>query len=99
MTMAEAKANQERIAQHYNLGWWYGTRCAKCCGVYPKFMRRETFDPKAAYYQCEVCGRRTEYYTMPWLAEEAWNKGETIGGGGHQMTLWEMWEMDEQHEG
>ena len=78
MTEAEAKANQDRIiAKGYELGWWYGTRCKKCCGVYPKFKTKDTFDPCNAYYECEVCGRRTvKEYTMPWLAEEAWNRDE-----------------------
>lgn len=78
MTAAEAKANQDRIvADGYELGWWYGTGCKKCCGVYPKFMTRNTEDTRSAYYECEVCGKRTkEYFTMPWLAEEAWNRDE-----------------------
>lgn len=87
MTITEAKANQNRIvALGYELGWWYGVRCRKCCGVYPKFMTRDIQDPKNVYYQCEVCGRRTaDDYTMPWMAEEAWNAVDTIGGD--QMTL------------
>lgn len=77
MNASEAKANQDRIINTFGeagLGWWYGTRCKKCCGVYPKFKTKDTFDPCNAYYECEVCGRRTvKEYTMPWLAEEAWN--------------------------
>lgn len=78
MTREDAKSNQDRVSEHYNLSWWYGTNCRKCCGVYPKLMRKETFNPKDLYYQCEVCGKRTDLYTMPWLAEEAWNNGEFI---------------------
>lgn len=32
----------------------------------------------ACWYQCEVCGRRTEPQTMPWIAEKVWNKGEYL---------------------
>lgn len=72
MTASEAKANQERIAERFDLGWWYGIRCKKCCGVYPKFMK--SGDLLKCFYQCEVCGKRTPNdHEMPWLAEEEWN--------------------------
>lgn len=77
MTEAEAKANQDRIAKHFNLGWWYGTRCKKCCGVYPKL--EHTDDLLKCFYECEVCHKRTAPAKMPWIAEEAWNNGEVIG--------------------
>lgn len=80
MKASEAKANQERIAKHFKLEWWYGTNCKPCCGVYPKLMFEGQSASTRDYYQCEVCGRRTKSYLMPRLAEEAWNKGETIGG-------------------
>lgn len=77
MTASEAKTNQDKlVAKGMQLGWWYGTRCKKCCGVYPKFMTKDIQDPCNAYYQCEVCGKHTDLYTMPWLAEEAWNSME-----------------------
>lgn len=82
MTRNEAKANQDRIAINYDLGWWYGTRCAKCCGVYPKLMR--TGDLLKCFYECEVCHKQTAPALMPWLAEEAWNNGEFISG---QMSI------------
>ena len=72
MTAEQAKANQDRIAKRFNLGWWYGTGCKKCCDVYPKFMTTEGMNHKC-YFQCEVCGKRTKEYEMPWVAEEAWN--------------------------
>lgn len=78
MTAEEAKANQEEIAKNYNLGWWYGVNCEKCCGVYPKSMRENSFARADCYYQCEVCGKRTAGYTMPWLSAEAWNNHEWI---------------------
>ena len=71
MTPEEAKANQDRIAEHYKLGWWYGVNCKKCHGVYPKFMN--TNDMNKCFYQCEVCGRKTGVHDMPKQAEDDWN--------------------------
>ena len=79
MTREEAAAHQAEMAKHYNLAYWYGTRCKKCCGVFPKFKTSLGFDSKC-WYECEVCGTRTEEKSMPWLAEEAWNKGELVPG-------------------
>lgn len=76
MTTEEAAANQKRIAERYNLGWWYALNAEKCCGVFPKVMTANTLDVKDCYLQCEVCRKRTKLYTMPWLAVEAWNKHE-----------------------
>lgn len=95
MTEEQAKANQDRIAKQYELGWWYGTRCRKCCGVQPKYMSKDIMNPYAAYYECEVCGKHTGLYTMPWLAEEAWNRGETAGGY-KQMSLFDMMEEEDE---
>lgn len=76
MTPEEAKAEQARIAQHYRLEWYYGTDCTPCCEVYPKF--KSTRGPEdLCYYECPVCGKRTEGHSMPWLARDAWNRGET----------------------
>ena len=74
MTKEEAKANQDRIAKHYKLCWWYGTNCRKCCGVYPKIVVRHIDNPKDVHMECEVCGRKTSEHTMPYLAEEEWNE-------------------------
>lgn len=80
MTREEAKANQDEIERGpFKLSYWYGTNCEKCCGVYPKF--RTGYDPAkhmqdACWYECEVCGKRTEFFGMPWQAEEAWNAGK-----------------------
>lgn len=77
-TYEKVKEEQDRLkANGYYLGWWYGVSCKKCCGVYPKFMKKEGFDPKDCYYQCEVCGRRTAPEVMPWIARDAWNLGKT----------------------
>lgn len=77
MTAKEAKANQDRIAKNFNLGWWYGVNCEKCCGVYPKLMVSGNCN-EFCYFQCEVCGKRTKKEVMPWVAEEAWNRHEWI---------------------
>lgn len=77
MTSEEAKREQDRIAEHYNLGWWYGTGCEKCCGVFPKFMVANGMSTDC-WYECEVCGKRTPPKNMPLVAEEAWNRGEVI---------------------
>ena len=37
MTREEAKAEQDQLAEHYDLGFWFGTKCKPCCGVFPKF--------------------------------------------------------------
>lgn len=83
MTQEEAKAYQDKIvADGYELGWYFGTRCKKCCGVYPRFITSCSMNMKD-YYRCDVCGKRTEEFEMPWLAEEAWNAGKTF-------TPWEQ---------
>ena len=77
MTKEEAKAKQDRIVeQGFKLSWWYGTNCKKCCGVFPKFCTEG--DPAAdkCFFECEVCGKRTEGFMMPWQAEKAWNNDE-----------------------
>lgn len=76
MTKEEAKAKQERIAKDFNLGWWYGTRCEKCCEVYPKLDVEGSSADGRCFYTCEVCGKRTRGFGMPWQAEEAWNNHE-----------------------
>ena len=84
MTRAEAVAEQERIGRLYNLGWYYGTNCEKCCGVYPRFHDIGSNARDSVYYQCDVCGKRTPAFSMPYLAEEAWNRGEWLT---HQTRL------------
>lgn len=74
MTREEAIKNQEEIAKNYELSWWYGTNCEKCCGVYPKFRTSTGLD-SYCWYECEVCGKRTENASMPWIAEREWNNG------------------------
>lgn len=81
MLPEEAMAEQERIVKHFNLGWWYGVECKRCCRVFPKAMTTGTNDPNDFYYMCPVCGKRTRPVSMPWLARDEWNAGRTIGDG------------------
>ena len=74
MTAAEAKARQDELSKHFKLSYWYGTGCEKCCGVYPKFMTGGV-QGNDCWYQCEVCGKRTEPQLMPWIAAREWNEG------------------------
>lgn len=76
MTKEEAKAKQDDLAKHYDLAFWYGVRCEKCCGVYPRLETAGHWSADDVYYQCEVCGKRTKGFLMPHLAEQAWNNHE-----------------------
>ena len=79
MTAEEAKKYQDQIvAEGWDLGFWYGTKCAKCCGVYPKFVNVYTDGQDLCRYECEVCGKKTAVYSMPWLARDAWNNGKFV---------------------
>ena len=77
MTREEAKAEQDRLSSMgIDLGWYFGTRCEKCCGVYPRFHDNGGTGRNTCWYECDVCGKRTELHVMPWVAEEAWNRHE-----------------------
>lgn len=77
MTTEEAKKHQDQMeADGWPLQFWYGTNCTKCCGVYPKLITHIGGNDDLCRYECEVCGRKTAAYSMPWLAEQAWNNGE-----------------------
>ncbi len=84
MTREEAIAKQADLAKDYDLSYWYGTNCTKCCDVFPLFKTSQGFDSQC-WYECEVCGKKTEPQSMPWLAREAWNRGEFMQT---QMSLW-----------
>ena len=71
-----SKRNQEELSRHFDISHWYGTRCVQCCGVFPKSMESGGME-NLSYYQCEVCGKRTGLYEMPWQARDAWNNGIT----------------------
>lgn len=83
MTREEAKRKQEELGKHYNLGFWYGIRCEKCCGVFPKLVTRGSATSTCAY-MCEVCGRSTAWKDMPWEAEKEWNEQD------RQMTIFDF---------
>ena len=79
MTAEEAKKHQDQlVAEGWDLGFWYGTKCEKCCGVYPKFENVYVSGEDLCRYECEVCGKKTAAYSMPWLARDAWNNGNVI---------------------
>lgn len=85
MTRQEAINEQNRLAIFFgeeNLGWWFGTRCERCCDVLPRFVSKNTNDKyHSCAYRCDVCGKQTEWTGMPWQAEEAWNNHEYQGVG------------------
>ncbi len=89
LSKEEAKRKQDELAKHYDLGFWYGTGCKKCCDVYPKIMiTNATHDQ--CYFQCEVCSKRTEAVDMPWVSEKLWNEGKTFYEcGSVQLSLFE----------
>ena len=82
MTAEEAIRKQNEIAEHFDLGFWYGVGCERCCGVFPKLIGGIGGALDLCRYECEVCGKTTNVYEMPWLAEEAWNKGLFVTGQG-----------------
>lgn len=93
MTQQQAIQHQAELAKHYHLGWWYGTRCRKCCGVFPKIVTDSSALNRGCYYECEVCGRKTGWSEMPWIAEERWNAGETTVPV-QQMSLFDYLEVE-----
>jgi hypothetical protein len=72
-TAEEEKAHQERLGK--SVGFWYGTKCEKCCGVYPKFFTTLGFE-NLGYYVCMVCGKESKHCDMNWQARDAWNAHE-----------------------
>ena len=86
----EIKAHQDSLDK--NAGWYYGTDCKKCCGVYPAFFTEQTFDSKG-YYVCLVCGKESKHEVMPWIAAREWNRGNFIfdpQAENYQMTIFDI---------
>ena len=86
-TTEEIKAHQDKLGN--NASWYYGTWCNKCCGVYPAFMKEQTFDDKG-YYVCLVCGKESIHTDMPWQARDEWNAGNYVFNpqtDNYQMTI------------
>ena len=82
MTAEEAKRHQDQlVAEGWTLSFWYGTKCTKCCGVYPKIVTHIAPNDLCRY-ECEVCGKTTDPCSMPWLAEQAWNEGRFVSAQG-----------------
>ena len=73
MTKEDAKREQEELGKYFNLAWWFGTGCEKCCEVYPKLIHSGDLAGGMCAYECPVCGKRTDWSAMPWIAEAAWN--------------------------
>ena len=67
-------------AAGFDIAWWFGVRCEKCCGLYPRLIVENTSDAMC-WYECDVCGRRGAKREMPWQAERAWNDGEIVFEG------------------
>lgn len=72
-TAEDEKRKQDNLAKHFNLGFWYGTDCKKCCGVFPKFETSYGFELDNCWYECQVCHRKSKRASMPWIAREDWN--------------------------
>lgn len=72
----DVKREQEEIAKHYKLSWWYYDGGRKCCGVYPKIMKEGDTSHEKVYLECEVCGSRTKSHLMPFMAKEEWDAME-----------------------
>ena len=89
----DVKAHQDKLGK--NAGWYYGTDCKKCCGVWPKFFTDTDFSAYG-YYVCLVCGKESLHEPMPWQSRDDWNadrykwKPEEY----KQMTIFEL--MEEQ---
>lgn len=83
MTQREAMNEQKMLEiKGMDIGWYFGVRCEKCCGVFPRFRKKDTNDKfRDTYYQCDVCGKQTGYYGMPKQAEDAWNNHQFLGAG------------------
>lgn len=85
MNQMEAIAHQKQIVDDgYDLSFWYGTGCTKCHEVFPKLQGGTTEHP-GCWYECEVCGKKSELAPMPWVAREYWNAGRMQGVD--QLTL------------
>ena len=82
MTKQEVIERQRHLAITGFLKFAYCMDAEKCCNVYPKLCHKNTNDKyHDTYIQCEVCGKQTELFGMPWVAKEAWNKHEYQGKG------------------
>jgi len=83
MTQREAMLEQRRLElSGFDLGWYFGTDCEKCCGVYPRFCTKDVNDRyHDSYYKCDVCGKQTDLWATPSQCAEKWNNHEYLGAG------------------
>lgn len=88
-----AKKQQDKLGK--NVGWFYGTNCKRCHGVYPKHIDEPDYRAYA-YYLCPVCGKESKHFPMPWQAEKAWNNDEfewapkTSKEKGYQFSIFDI---------
>jgi hypothetical protein len=75
------------------LGYYYGTDCDKCCGVYPKFFHTQGFE-ELGYYVCLVCGKESKHAPMPWQAREYWNSRKYEWEPERQLTFEDLLSED-----
>lgn len=72
MSKQEAAEKQKKLGNL--LEYYYGTKCDKCCGVYPMIVNEGGFRD-FCYFVCPVCGKESKHNPMTWQSREAWNKG------------------------
>lgn len=66
----EEKEHQRKLGKM--LSFYYGTRCKRCCGVFPAYFTTDGFESRG-YYVCLVCGRESKNGAMEHLARANWN--------------------------
>lgn len=88
-TEKEMKDIQDRLGNL--LGFYYGTSCKKCCGVFPAFMTEDGNDPKC-YYVCLVCGKESTHEDLLHLARDSWNYGKYkwVPNGNKQFSIFDF---------
>ena len=89
LSKEQAKSEQDRLGK--NVGFYYGTRCKKCCGVYPKFLTEGGFRD-FGYYVCPVCGKESMHMPMNWECRDAWNNDRYLWkpmDEGYQFTIYD----------
>lgn len=87
-TAREMKAIQDKLGN--TVGFYYGTLCKKCCGVYPAFFTEDSFN-SLGYYVCLVCGKESTHEPMAWMARDSWNhkKYKWVPSQDGQLTIFD----------
>ena len=86
----EEKAKQDELRKSNMLGYYYGTDCNKCCGVYPSFQTSVKGFDSQGYYVCLVCGKESKHASMPWIARDYWNGGKYEWEPERQLTIYDL---------